>query len=157
MKMMLVAAAVITLGACVEGQPGEELELGSVESALSCVDQGCDGLPAYSTNCVFDAYVVADGQIVQGGTQIGGLALFYSPSCHAVFTSSGFYQAQNHRTCAVRRNPLGNQEICAEYYGSYGNVSPLRYLAVGKTAFGRSVLIYNTSVAGRTGDFTRTY
>jgi hypothetical protein len=152
-SFVLAAVLGLTLAGCVE----TETELGSEEAELSCVDASCDGLPAYSTTCVFDAYIVADGQVFQGATQIGGLALFYSPSCHAVFTSSGFYQPQNHRTCAVRRNNLDNQQICADYYGSLGNVSPLRYLAVGKTAFGRTHLLANPNVAGRTGDFTRSY
>ncbi len=152
--VLIVAMATAMFTGCVES---EELELGTEEAELSCSGPSCDGLPAYSTTCPWDAYVVADGSVFQGFTQIGGLALFYSPSCQAVFTSSGYYQPQTHRTCAVRRNQANNQEICATYTQSTGNVSPLRYLAVGKTAFGRTVLVNNPNVAGRTGDFTRTY
>lgn len=152
--VMIAAMMVFGAGACVES---EELELGSEEAEISCSGQSCDGLMPNDTPCKLDASIVADGRVFQGGTQIGGLALFYSPSCQAVFTASAYYQFVNHRTCAVRRNAFDNQQICKEYWGSRGNDSPLRYIGVGKTAFGRTVLIGNESVAGRTGDWTRTY
>lgn len=154
MKKIVLAAAMM-FGACVE--TGDEVELGSVEGEVSCTGQACDALDPLATGCFLDAVVVADGKVFQGGTQIGGLELRYSPTCQAVYTASGYYQPQNHRTCAVRRNPTNNQEICNPYTQSLGNVSPLRYIAVGKTAFGRTVLSNNTNVAGRTADWTRTY
>lgn len=154
-SVLIVAMATAMFTGCVESE--EALELGSEESELSCSGPSCDGLMPNDTSCKLDASIVADGRVFSGGTQIGGLALFYSPSCQAVFTASAYYQFVNHRTCAVRRNALDNQQICKEYWGSRGNDSPLRYIAVGKTAFGRTVLIGNESVAGRTGDWTRTY
>lgn len=155
-SLSLSLLAALTLAACVDDPAELGPDLGTAEAALSCSGSSCDGLPAYSTSCVIDGYVVADGRVFAGGVQIGGLALFYSPSCQAVYTSSGFYQPRNHSTCAARITLRGNGALCASYTGSLGNVSPLRYVPLGQSAFGSVTLTDGSGVSAATGWFTRT-
>ena len=155
--------AICTLGlaatGCAVDEADDQGDVASVAQGLQCQDSGCDGMLPQNTSCIFDpgVSIVADGQVFQGGVQIGGIGLFYSPQCHTVWASTAFYQPQNHRTCAVRRATPDNLSVCQDYIGSLGNVSPMRFLGIGKTGFGRTVLLSNASVTGRTGDFTRLF
>jgi len=160
-NQMFIAICALGLSAagCAVDDVDNQDDLTSVAQGLQCQDSGCDGLLPQDTNCVFDPglRIVTDGKILQAGVQIGGIGLFYSPQCHTIWASTGFYQAQNHRTCAVRRATPDNLAVCQEYTGSLGNVSPMRHLGIGKTGFGRAVLLTDNTVTGRTGDFTRTF
>jgi hypothetical protein len=161
-------AASLTLGClalaagCMPSGPEAEADLAddlsTTESALVCSDASCDGLLPTQTTCSYDAYVVASSGIFDRyGAQIGGLGLFYSPTCHTVWGSTAFYQPQSHRTCAVRRRQLDNEAICQDYPASRGNVSPMRFLPVGKSGFGRMLLLNDPNVTARTPDFTRAF
>ena len=155
--------AICALGLAATGCAVDDVDdrdnLTSVAQALQCQDSGCDGMLPQDTNCVFDPGlgIVADGQIFQAGVQIGGIGLFYSPQCHTIWASTAFYQPQSHRTCAVRRATPDNLAVCKDYPGSMGNVSPMRHLGIGKTGFGRTVLLTDPTVTARTGDFTRSF
>lgn len=145
-------------GACMDESIVDDPTADSVaetQQALTCRNAGCDGWLPSMSDCPFDPQlsIVADGRVIDfNGVQIGGIGLYYSPMCHTVWGATAFYQDQNHRTCAVRRAAV-NEPICQDYTQSRGNVSPMRFLAIGQTGFGRTVL--PNGVTARTGDFTR--
>lgn len=158
LSIAICSLAVAATG-CAVDEVDEPSDVASVAQGLQCQDSACDGMLPQNTGCIFDpgVSIVADGQVFQGGAQIGGIGLFYSPQCHTVWASTAFYQPQNHRTCSVRRAPPDNLPVCQDYLRSLGNVSPMRHLGIGKTGFGRTVLLSDGSVTGRTGDFTRLF
>jgi hypothetical protein len=126
------------------------------QGIVQCRDAACDGLLPKDTTCINDGTIVADGKVFDGSVQIGAVVLFYSPSCHAVWGATGFYQDQSHRVCSVRRAAPDNLPICKDYKESRGYDAPMRHLGIGRTGFGRTVLLTDPSITGRTGDFTRT-
>lgn len=158
-KLATIATGLLGLATMMTGcVDNDATEVTSITQGIQCQGAACDGILPQDSNCVFDPAlsIVADGQVFSGGVQIGGIGLFYSPACKTVWAATAFYQPQSHRTCAVRRGTV-NEPICKDYTMSLGNNSPMRHLGIGKTAFGRTVLLTDPNVTGRTGDFTRTF
>ena len=89
------------------------------------------------------------------GRAIGGIGLFFSPSCQTVWAASAFYVAngpKNFRICTVRRRATENDPSCIDYSASYGNDAPMKYVPAGKSAFGKITV---DGVTTRTGEFYR--
>jgi hypothetical protein len=159
MAIYLLGLAAMASGCTADaGDDASADDTSTVAQGIQCQDSACDGILPQSSSCILDPAlsIVADGQVFNGGVQIGGIGLYYSPACHTIWAATAFYQPQSHRTCAVRRAAV-NESVCQDYTGSLGNNSPMRHLAIGKTGFGRTVLLTNSNVTGRTGDFTRSF
>lgn len=135
--------------------PGTE-DTASREQALSCQAAGCDGLLPASTPCKFDMQDTGLGApIVYQGKTIGGIGLFFSPSCQTVWAASALYVAngpKDFRICTVRRRAADNDPSCFDYSSSYGKDAPMKYVPVGKSAFGKITI---DGITTRTGDFYR--
>lgn len=155
----LAVGAALTLGGCVDDGLATDPDVAEASQAITCTGSACDGLPVASTSCASDAGRVASGAIWNGATRAGTVELYYSPACQSVYSMSYFSASTSHRVCAVRRATPSNLPVCSDVSGVIG-VSPLRHLGVGKTAFGRAVVLQGgveTAITGRTADYTRTF
>lgn len=156
-------ALVLPLLAACSAAPGADEPASSTEDVaaqeqgLSCQGASCDGLLPASTQCKFDMQDTGLGAklVDSQGRTIGGLGLFFSPSCQTVWASSSFYVAsgpKNFRICTVRRRATENDPSCFDYSASYGNDAPMKYVPAGKSAFGKITV---DGITTRTGDFNR--
>lgn len=144
--LLLGASSLVGCGPALDG----EVEAGRLEQALgACQGASCDGLRPADTQCKLDMQDTGVGTIIvdASGRVIGGIGLFRSPSCQTVWAVSSFYVSGGPRSfslCAVRRRASLNEPSCFDFYGSFGNDSPMKFASSGKTVFGK------VTVGGRT-------